>query len=59
MTRPIFDLTGKTAVVVGGTSGIGRVRALAVEWARQGAASFVTGQLLVVDRGFLACGVNQ
>jgi len=28
MTRSIFDLTGKTAVVVGGTSGIGRVLAL-------------------------------
>jgi NAD(P)-dependent dehydrogenase (short-subunit alcohol dehydrogenase family) len=28
MTRSLFDLTGKTAVVVGGTSGIGRVLAL-------------------------------
>src|SRR5215218_5146180 len=28
MTRSVFDLTGKTAVVVGGTSGIGRVLAL-------------------------------
>jgi NAD(P)-dependent dehydrogenase (short-subunit alcohol dehydrogenase family) len=28
MTRALFDLTGKTAVVVGGTSGIGRVLAL-------------------------------
>jgi NAD(P)-dependent dehydrogenase (short-subunit alcohol dehydrogenase family) len=28
MTRSIFDLTGKTAVVIGGTSGIGRVLAL-------------------------------
>jgi NAD(P)-dependent dehydrogenase (short-subunit alcohol dehydrogenase family) len=28
MTRSLFDLSGKTAVVVGGTSGIGRVLAL-------------------------------
>ena len=28
MSRSLFDLTGKTAVVVGGTSGIGRVLAL-------------------------------
>jgi NAD(P)-dependent dehydrogenase (short-subunit alcohol dehydrogenase family) len=28
MTRSLFDLTGKTAVVVGGTSGIGRILAL-------------------------------
>jgi NAD(P)-dependent dehydrogenase (short-subunit alcohol dehydrogenase family) len=28
MTRSLFDLTGRTAVVVGGTSGIGRVLAL-------------------------------
>ncbi len=28
MTRSLFDLTGKTTVVVGGTSGIGRVLAL-------------------------------
>ena len=28
MSRSLFDLSGKTAVVVGGTSGIGRVLAL-------------------------------
>ncbi|MEO6239029.1 MAG: SDR family NAD(P)-dependent oxidoreductase, partial [Vicinamibacterales bacterium] len=28
MTRSLFDLSGKTVVVIGGTSGIGRVLAL-------------------------------
>lgn len=30
MTNPLFDLSGQTAVVIGGTSGIGRVIALAL-----------------------------
>ncbi len=39
-------------------------RSLAVEWSAQGvtvsdASSFVTGEILVVDGGFLASGVNQ
>ncbi|MFP3564398.1 hypothetical protein [Paraburkholderia sp. SIMBA_030] len=39
------DLEGKTIIVTGGGSGIGRAAAL---------ASFVTGAELAVDGGFLA-----
>ncbi|HEX6465200.1 MAG TPA: SDR family oxidoreductase [Vicinamibacterales bacterium] len=42
MTRSIFDLSGKTAVVVGGTSGIGRV--LAVGLAEAGADVVATAR---------------
>jgi len=42
MTRSLFDLTGKTAVVVGGTSGIGRVLALGL--ADAGAAVVATAR---------------
>ena len=40
--RSLFDLTGKTAVVVGGTSGIGRV--LALGFAEAGADVVATGR---------------
>jgi NAD(P)-dependent dehydrogenase (short-subunit alcohol dehydrogenase family) len=91
MTSSIFSLEGKTAAVIGGTSGIGRTLSLGLadagadviasarrqtrtQMGRFGrteelvgaavylcsdAASFVTGQTLVVDGGFLASGVNQ
>ena len=42
MTRSLFDLTGRTAVVVGGTSGIGR--ALALGLADAGADVVATGR---------------
>jgi len=49
MTSGLFDLTGRTAVVVGGTSGIGR--ALALGLADAGADVVVTGRRRdVVDR---------
>ena len=51
MTRSLFDLSGKTAVVVGGTSGIGRVLALGL--ADAGANVVATGrrQALVDEVG--------
>lgn len=51
MTRSLFDLSGKTAVVVGGTSGIGRVLALGL--ADAGADVVATGrrQALVDEVG--------
>src|SRR6188474_3334548 len=42
MSRSLFDLSGKTAVVVGGTSGIGRV--LALGFADAGADVVVTAR---------------
>jgi NAD(P)-dependent dehydrogenase (short-subunit alcohol dehydrogenase family) len=42
MTRPLFDLSGRVAVVVGGTSGIGR--ALAIGLAMSGADVVATGR---------------
>src|SRR5262245_48100199 len=42
MTRSFFDLSGRTAVVVGGTSGIGR--ALALGLAEAGADGVATGR---------------
>jgi len=71
-----FDLSGRSAVVVGGTSGLGR--AIALRLAQAGAdvvaasrpqqdtdstaedvASYVTGEILAIDGGYLASGVNQ
>jgi len=100
-----MDLSGRVAVVIGGTSGIGRT--LAIEWGPKGvnvnaiaplnaklldgtergkelklrtplgrfgqveecvgatvflaseAASFINGEIIAVDGGFLASGVNQ
>ncbi|MCL2659911.1 MAG: hypothetical protein FWD64_05255 [Acidobacteriaceae bacterium] len=61
-------LAGKSAAVIGGMHGIGRAIALALACAGAGAvassrsgdaASFTTGQILVVDGGLLASGVNQ
>ena len=55
----MFDLSSRTAVVVGGTSGIGRVVAPGFADAGADAAAFVTGDVLAVDGGFLANGVDQ
>ena len=55
----MFDLSSRTAVVVGGTSGIGGVVAPGFADAGADAAAFVTGDVLAVDGGFLANGVDQ
>ena len=49
MTRSLFDLTGKTAVVVGGTSGIGRVLALGLADAGADVVATARRQKLVDD----------
>jgi NAD(P)-dependent dehydrogenase (short-subunit alcohol dehydrogenase family) len=49
MTCSIFDLTGKTAVVVGGTSGIGRVLALGLADAGADVVATARRQNLVDD----------
>lgn len=71
LVHSLFDLTDRIAVVVGGSSGIGRALALGlaeagadvIATARRadlvGEVSFITGHLLVIDGGFLASGVNQ
>jgi NAD(P)-dependent dehydrogenase (short-subunit alcohol dehydrogenase family) len=51
MTRSIFDLTGKTAVVVGGTSGIGRVLALGLADAGADVVATARRQNLVDEVG--------
>jgi hypothetical protein len=43
-----FDLDGKCAVVIGGAIHL-----------VSDAASFLPGEILVIDGGFLASGVNQ
>jgi len=49
MTTTLFDLSGKTAVVVGGTSGIGRVLALGLADAGANVVSTARRQHLVDD----------
>jgi NAD(P)-dependent dehydrogenase (short-subunit alcohol dehydrogenase family) len=51
MTRSIFDLAGKTAVVVGGTSGIGRVLALGLADAGADVVATARRQNLVDEVG--------
>jgi NAD(P)-dependent dehydrogenase (short-subunit alcohol dehydrogenase family) len=51
MVRSLFDLTGKTAVVVGGTSGIGRVLALGLADAGADVVATARRQNLVDDVG--------
>ena len=51
MTASIFDLTGKTAVVVGGTSGIGRVLALGLADAGADVVATARRQALVDEVG--------
>ena len=51
MTRSLFDLTGKTAVVVGGTSGIGRVLALGLADAGADVVATARRQALVDEVG--------
>ena len=51
MSYASLELTGRVAVVVGGRASY---RSPAPQ-----AASFVSGEILVVDGGFLASGVNQ
>ena len=51
MTRSLFDLSGKTAVVVGGTSGIGRVLALGLADAGADVVATARRQALVEEVG--------
>lgn len=51
MTRSLFDLSGKTAVVVGGTSGIGRVLALGLADAGADVVATARRQALVDEVG--------
>jgi len=51
MTRSLFDLTGRTAVVVGGTSGIGRVLALGLADAGADVVATARRQNLVDEVG--------
>jgi NAD(P)-dependent dehydrogenase (short-subunit alcohol dehydrogenase family) len=51
MARSLFDLTGKTAVVVGGTSGIGRVLALGLADAGANVVATARRQNLVDEVG--------
>ena len=51
MARSLFDLTGKTAVVVGGTSGIGRVLALGLADAGADVVATARRQNLVDEVG--------
>lgn len=51
MTRSLFDLSGKTAVVVGGTSGIGRVLAIGLAEAGADVVATARRQALVDEVG--------
>jgi NAD(P)-dependent dehydrogenase (short-subunit alcohol dehydrogenase family) len=49
----MFDSSGKTALITGGTSGIGAAVAGAVVFLSWPAAAFITGVILPVDGGYL------
>lgn len=54
MTFPEFSLDGKIALVTGASRGLGLEIAGAVVFFASPAASYVTGQILAVDGGYLA-----